>query len=453
MSIKLSVKGDLSPLLKLIIPLAMTGLVQSATWFFETIFLARLGQQTLAAGSLVSWLFGTIVVILFGTLGAINILVAHKHGENDQEGIALIARDGLVLGVLLVIPTFILFWYISPIFLLFGQDEATVSLAQSYLHALAWQLPAFFLTMACLEVIIGIGHARLILLFSIFSVSLNIIWSYILVFGKFGFPTFGIAGAGWGMTISAWVTAFILFAFIFAIKNYRNYFRYIFNFKKPTYLFELLQIGLPMGGMYCIEVAFFFALTLCMGLISSQMQAANQVALQYLGLFMSIIFSMAQAVTVRIGHLLGAKELVAIPKVNYIGIIIASIITTFVAIFYWKLPDILISIDFDVLNPKNFEIVGEIKKLLIVCGLFQIVEAIRITLFGSLRGLKETKFTLLVSFISFWCIALPVGYLLAMKLQLGSTGFWWGMILGAMMSIVLLQWKFNKKMRYYYKII
>ncbi|VVC75414.1 Multidrug resistance protein NorM [Aquicella siphonis] len=443
-------KQDIVPLLKLAIPLALTGFVQSAVWFFETIFLAHLGPDTLAAGSLVSWLFGTLAVILFGALSAINILVAHKHGENDQEGIALVARDGLLMAVLLVIPAILLFWNMSPVFRLFGQPESIVVLAKTYLHALSWGMLANFMAMACLEVIMGIGHARLILAFNIVWVSLNISWSYILIFGKLGFPAFGIAGAGWGMTVSSWLAALLLIVFILANKQYKVFFRHVLKLIKPSCLMELLQIGLPMGFMFCVEVAFFFALTLCMGLISSRMQAANQVALQYLGLFMSAMFAIAQAVTVRMGHLLGAKDIHSAEKVNYIGIGIAAAFMSLVAIAYWAFPALLISIDFDIQNPDNQIIISEIKSLLAVSAIFQIIEGVRITLFGSLRGLKDTQFTLLTSIISFWCIALPVGYLLAIYLKAGGPGFWWGMVMGAGLSVLLLQRRFKGKMKQYY---
>src|SRR5437868_6637482 len=99
-----SLKNDLVPLLRLAIPLVLTGLVQAAVFFFETLFLAHLGHTVLAAGALVSWLFGTLVVILFGTLTSINILIAHKHGENDHKGISFVMRDGVLLAIMLSVP-------------------------------------------------------------------------------------------------------------------------------------------------------------------------------------------------------------------------------------------------------------------------------------------------------------------------------------------------------------
>jgi MATE family multidrug resistance protein len=216
-----SLKNDLYPLLTLAIPLALTGLAQSSVFFFETLFLAHVSQEVLAAGALVSWFFSTIAVILYGILRSINILIAHKVGANDHNGISLIARDGLLLAILLAVPAFILFWNMAPIFLLFGQSAAVVLLAKSYLHALVWGLPANLIMIACLEVIIGLGHARVILAFSILTVSLSILGSYILIFGKFGLPALGIAGAGWGMTISYWITVTAVVIYIISKKTYR----------------------------------------------------------------------------------------------------------------------------------------------------------------------------------------------------------------------------------------
>lgn len=442
-------KDNVYPLLRLTIPLALTGFIQSAIWFFETIFLSHLGPDTLAAGSLVSWLFGTIFVILFGTLSSINILVAHKHGAKDKQGILLVVRDGFWLAILIAIPTFLLFWNMSPLFLLFGQSPAIVSLAKTYLHAMAWGILPSVTIMAFLEVIIGLGHARLILVFNILSVSLNIFFSFAFIFGKFGLPALGIAGAGWGLTVSNWISILVISGYTLTSKDYKHYFRLLLTPTRQSYLVELIQVGAPIGLMYCVEVGFFFALTLIMGSFGSLILAANQVALQYLGLLMAIIFSTAQAITVRMGHLLGAGDKASAERTAYVGIFISTILMLIIALFYWYFPTWLISIDFDTNKPENVDIVYLAKQFLMVSALFQIIEAIRISLFGTLRALKDTRFTLLISILSFWGIALPIGYLLATYFELHGIGLWWGMVLGAMCSVLLLFWRFKLKIRHY----
>jgi len=55
--------------------------------------------------------------------------------------------------------------------------------------------------------------------------------------------------------------------------------------------------------------------------------------------------------------------------------------------------------------------------------------------------------------MSFWCIALPLGYVLASFFQFGARGYWWSMVISAGLSVVLLQWRFGTKIKHYSKHI
>ncbi|CAM2967584.1 MATE efflux family protein [Legionella steigerwaltii] len=442
-------KSNFQSLLSLAVPLIFTGLLQSSVYFFVTLFLAHVSQDALAAGSLVAWLFGTFNVIIIGILNSINVLIAHRYGAQDEHGISLVFRDGFWLACILTIPACYFFWHIAPLLLYLGQNQALVKLTESYLHALTWGLFANFITVVLLEFVIGLGKTRLALLFSALNVSLNILFSFVLIFGKFGFPALGVAGAGWGTTIGFWITALFFTGYIFTNKNYKPYTRLLFAHIKPFYLIELLKIGAPLGIMYCIEIGFFFVLILIMGSLGNQLLAANQITLQYLCILISIIFSIAQAITVRIGHLLGEGDIVTAKHAGYIGTF-ASVIFMFVAaLFYWFFPELLIGIDFDIHESDNQDVVHFAIQLLAVSAIFQIFESARISLFGALRALKDTRYTLVISIISFWGIALPVGYLFAIPLQWGGVGLWWGMSLAAFISVLLLYWRFNFKMRHF----
>ena len=445
-------KTNFYPLLILAIPLALTGLIDSGVFFFETLFLAHLGPDELAAGALVSWLFGTFSVVLFGVLSAINILIAQKYGAKDELGISLVVRDGIWLAFLFFIPSFLLFWHIPTLFLYVGQSPNVVLLAKTYLHTLVWGLLPDLIMIALLEIIIGLGHARFTLVFSMLSVSLNVFFSFALIFGRFGFTALGIEGAGWGTTISYWISGVLLMAYFLTNKEYKRYTTYLFSATKRSFRLELLKIGTPMGLMYCIEVGFFFVLTLLMGTFSTGLLAANQIALQYMGTLMAVIFSIAQAITVRMGHLLGAKEPASAERAVYVGVSLAIMVMVVVGIVYLLAPTFLISLDLNENQANHGEIIYFATQFLAVCALFQIFEATRISLFGALRGLRDTRFTLIISFISFWGVALPVGYFLATQLSLGGVGLWWGMVLGAAISVPLLFWRFKLKIRDYKKI-
>lgn len=300
--------------------------------------------------------------------------------------------------------------------------------------------------MAILEMILGLGNSRTLMMFTFLEVPMVITTSYILIFGKWGLPKLGIAGAGWGMTISFWVLMVILIIFVITKSQYRRYFTELTHFKSKNYLMELLRVGLPMGVMYSFEVGFFFALTLIMGSINNTVLAANQIVMQYLGLLMSVMFSISQAITVRMGHLLGARKYQDAQRTHQVGIFIAIIFMLSVAIVYLLAPNFMIAIDFNLNDPANTSIIQTIKEFLFYAAFFQIFEAVRIAFFGSLRSLKDTNFTLLTSIISFWGIALPLGIWLHRATSLGAKSFWLAMVISSFFSVFLLNWRFQKKM-------
>lgn len=131
-----------------------------------------------------------------GTFNAINILVAHKFGQNDHQGTSLVLRDGLILVFLLIIPTFLLFWNISFIFSLLGQKPELIALVTLYVHALVWGLLPKFILILSFEFLIGLGHTRFSMIFNLASIPLEIFFSYILIFGKLGFPALGLQVQG-----------------------------------------------------------------------------------------------------------------------------------------------------------------------------------------------------------------------------------------------------------------
>ena len=206
-----------------------------------------------------------------------------------------------------------------------------------------------------------------------------------------------------------------------------------------------------MGSMYFLEVGFFFALTLIMGLIGEIQLAATQIIMQYLGPLTSVVFSMANAITVRMGHKIGEKNLAAANSTSQAGIFLSVIFMLIIAICYFFIPERFIAVDLDVTNPENSQLIHYTKQFFIACAIFQLFEAVRISLFGSLRALKDTSFPLLASALGFWIIPIPFGYVLY-QMGLGGVGLWWGMAVGAACSAILLNRRYRIKIKNYSKI-
>jgi MATE family multidrug resistance protein len=440
-----SYKRDLGPLLKLSIPLIAVSIVQSGTGFFETLFLAHLSPAVLAAGALVSWLFGVIIVVIFGTLSSINILIAHQHGAKETHLISSVLRDGFVVAGLLFIPTFLIIWFMPPIFTLLGQPPFVVLQASAYLHPLAWALFPTLMNLVLLEFLLGLGKTKIVMFFTLLSTPLIIVCSYGLIFGKWGLPALHIAGAGWGIMVGNAISAISLLAYILYAKQYKQYWKTGFSFKSPSFILELVRVGFPVGIMYCTEVAFFLAVMLLIGRLGTDVLAASQIVFQYFGPCMGIAFSLAQAITIRMSHELGADNIDSAQRAGYAGTVLILLIMFVAALTYWCIPHHLISVDFNLTSVEHKKIAQLATGFFAIAAIYQLFEAARICIFGALRSYKDTNYTLVTSLISFWGIALPVGYFLSFHAGFNGTGFWWGMVMGGAVGVLLLLYRLHTK--------
>lgn len=435
-------------LLVLAIPLIMSGIIETSVGFFSNVFLAHLGATTLAAGALVNWVFTTLMVIIWGTLSAITTLVARYYGAKKNDDIACVFYAGLLLALFLMLPAMLLLWNLSPIFLFFGQAPAAVKLAQSYLHGLTWAIIPDFIITVLLQFVAGLGRTRTNLSFSLLFVPLSIFFNYSLMFGKFGFPSLGIAGIGWGAAITFWIITLGFSIYFCLNKSYRIYFKCPRWKKIVPQLHEILQVGLPLGLTYFFEVGFFLAMTLLMGRISADTLSANQIALQFFWLFSIVTFALAQGITIRVGHSVGQHNKKTVNAATYVGIFYACAFMLLIAILYWVFPEKLIAIDFNPHALNNATIVRLAKDFLALAALVQLFEAPRFALFGALRGLKDTRFTLFTSVLVFWIIALPLGTI-ALSYGFAGYGMWWSTILAEIIGIILLVWQYRRKVKEY----
>ena len=436
---------DSKILLALAIPLIASGLVEASLGFTSNAFLSHLGTRYLAAGGLVGWFFATMMVIFWGLFTAISVAIANRQGAQDEQVIANIVRDGFWISTILTIPLMLLIWNMAPVLQWLGQDKALVTMAIPYLHALAWSVFPDLVGLLLLQLVIGLGHARTNLVFTLSWVILNIAANYAFIFGHWGAPAMGIAGLGWGTALSFWMSTGAWLVYLLNCWQYRPYFSKIMSHSAPYYYRELIKLGLPIGVMLSIEVSFFFVLLLMIGHINVLLLAASQVAMQYLGLFVSVLFAIAQAVTVRVSNRLGANEPAEIRNAIHSGLVFALSLMLILALCAWLVPEFLISLDFNNKLAENSTVIDHAITFLRIGVAFLLLEAIRITLFGALRGLKDSYSTLIGSLLSFWLIAIPLGYYFAYGLGLSAQGYWWGLLISGFFGASFLWWRYQKR--------
>jgi MATE family multidrug resistance protein len=89
-------------------------------------------------------------------------------------------------------------------------------------------------------------------------------------------------------------------------------------------------------------------------------------------------------------------------------------------------------------------VVGQAATLLLIAALFQVSDGLQVVGLGALRGLEDVKIPSLVALLSYWAVALPLGYWLGFKLQMGAIGIWVGLLTGLTLVAGLLLWRFRQ---------
>lgn len=426
-------------------PLVLSYIVQAASGFLGTLFISRLGRDSLAASALGSAIFTTLVVFFLGVISSISVMVSQNYGAKNINGIKYSVTQGLWLSVLLSIPLMLIMWAAPLIFKIGHQDPEIVALTKDYLYPLIWPILPFAILNALEQFLIGLGKTKMVLWYSLMDVPLEIIAIYALIFGKLGMPKCGIAGLGYGLAFVFTITAIAFLAYILLAKEYRTYkiFKNLFDIKW-RYLVELLKIGLPVGFMYIIELALFAVVAFMMGIIGRDQLAAYQIAQQYLALSMVVIYATSHSVTAQVGQAFGRKDKKAIELITYVNIALCSVIMIIIGLVYFFFARKLVSVDItfsssDLSNLNRFAV------LFLVCaGILQTMESSRIIVLGALRGIKDTLAPMFITFIAYWIIALPVCYFASFVLGLNGVGLWLGIISGTIAATIMLLIRFVK---------
>ena len=427
------------------LPLIASQLIYAASGIISAIMIAHLGKDELATNVIVWGIYIALISISFGILSSISVFVSQAYGANDRKKITQCFVQGFFIAIVLAAPMSFLIYSAQTILFYTGQESVIINLSIPYFHSLAWCMLPLNLLFVMEQFLIGLTNTRLILFLSVFRVPLEIFLFYVLFFGKLGLPTLGLVGIGYGMTISIIFTVIILGMYIHMSKKCRIY-KVFSNLKQLSlkYCFDFIKVGLPLGIMYCMEMALFAVVALMIGKFGKDALAAHQIAYQYLVFAVAIIFGISQATTVRVGYETGRNNKKALKLAGYVNMGIGFCIMLILLAIYITFASPIISLSVNVHDMKNQNLVNYSISFLTLAGILQLIDNFRLIITGILRGLKDTKITMYITLGTFWLIALPFSYLFAFILKKQATGIWWGLIFGFAITAILLFMRFEK---------
>ncbi|HEY9623308.1 MAG TPA: MATE family efflux transporter [Crinalium sp.] len=444
MGVQAEVRTEIKACLQLAIPLAGAQLSQAANGFADTLMMGLLGSQALAAGGLGSAAFMALYIISTGVLSAVSPLVAEAHGADRPDRVRQVAIQGVWLAVLIAIPLTLVIWHIDALMPYLGQEPENAVMAGAYLKAIAWGvLPG--LAFAALEhVVAALSQPRPIMAIMVGGTMFNVGANYVLMFGKFGLPALGLAGIGWATTLTYWLMLLSLGLYIANQPSLRRYriFRHLLQFDWRT-LWEVTQVGIPIGLLFAFETGLFTVTTFLMGYLGTTTLAAHQIALRTASITFMVPLGIAYATTVRVGQLIGQNNPLGARLAGFVGMGLGGLFMATMGLLVWLAPRAIASLYLDINDPANQPVIDSAIALLGVAALFQVFDGVQVVASGALRGLKDTRIPMLLGIFSYWGIGLTSGCLLGLRWHLGGVGLWLGLAIGLAIASFILSWRFR----------
>ena len=431
-------------------PLALANLLQMATYAVDIIFIARLGEQELAASQLVMAIFGLIVWALASMTAAVAPVISAELGGNPRSvrPVRRAVRMALWLAVISGAVGMLLAFVTIPIMRASGQDEALIPLAWPYLGMIVFSLIPMILTNVLRTYVSTLGRPIFATAIIFAGIFVNALGNYMLIFGNLGMPRLELLGAAIATIITTCTT---LLAYIVVIRLDKNLHRYrIFGkWWRPDWakFWEIVRIGIPIALTVIAEAGIFGAAAFLMGTFGASALAGHTIALQLAALAFQIPFGVGQAVTIRVGYFYGARNLEGIKRAGWVALAMGTSFMGLTALAMVLAPLALISIYVDVDAAKNAALVGFAMQFLVWAAAFQLVDGIQAVSLGALRGLQDTRVPMWIATFSYWAVGMGVAVALGFYTPLQGVGVWIGLATGLFFAAFLLTWRWMARDR------
>lgn len=437
----MSYPGHVRAILVLGLPIVGSNLAQFAIGLTDTVMLGWYGVEALAAVTLAASYFFVLFLMGSGFAWAVMPMVAAYDAEGDEIGLRRATRMGLWLSTLFAVLAMPLLWWSEPVLLALGQNEVVADQAAQYLRIAGWGIfPALFV-MVLKSYLAALERTQIAFWITVVAAVLNGLANYALIFGNWGAPELGIAGAAIASVLTQLISLIGVVIYSLKVLPHHNLFQRLWRLDLEM-LLKVFRLGMPIGLTTLSEVSLFTASAMMMGWLGTIPLAAHGIAIQLASGTFMVHLGLSSAATVRAGNAYGRgdRQHMARGAIVVIGLSLLMSLAT-VALFL-SIPEYLISLFLDLNDPESAQIIKIGFGLLAVAALFQLVDGAQVMALGLLRGVQDTSVPLLISVLSYWVVGLSTSYYLGFVYGLQGIGVWLGLVVGLACAGVFLMIRF-----------
>lgn len=429
--------------LSLALPVMLSQVGQVVVQLCDNAMVGHLGALSLAAVSFGGAVF--VIFLFFGTGISMGLtpLVGEMYARHDYRTSARLFQNALVLNSAVGILLFIILQLLGQCLGLMGQSDEVVAEAAPYYNYLAWSIIPFMVFAAFKQFLEGVGNTITGMVVVLTANAINILFNYLLIYGHWGFPAMGAAGAGLATLISRICMPLFVLIYFIRVASLRRYFRF-FSWVAQGWRMtrRLLAVGLPISMQMVLEVSAFALTLIMMGWIGTVEQAAHQVVLSISNIVYMIIVGISSATTIMVSHRFGVGDYRGLRRAAtaswHLGLVANGLTMTCFILFRHWLP---------LMFTSDEAVVAVAAQLFVMAAIYQIPDGLQTIALGVLRGMQDVRVTMNYAFVAYIIINLPVGYLCAFILGWGAPGLWIGFIVGLSVAAILFIARYRRAVR------
>ncbi|MEK0163981.1 MATE family efflux transporter [Phaeobacter sp. JH18-32] len=426
------------------LPLIGGHVAQFAIGLTDTVMLGWYGVDELAAVTLGSSYFFSIFLFGSGFAFAVMPMVAAAAGAGEERQIRRSTRMGLWLSLVYGVLAMPLLWWSEAILLLLGQEEKVAHDAAEYLRIAGWALFPALLYMVAKSYLAALERTQIVLWLSVFGAVVNGLVNYALIFGNWGAPELGIAGAALASLVTNGLS-FVL-VLVYALKALPEH-ELLKNFQRPDWemLGRVLRMGLPIGLTTLAEASLFAASAMMMGWLGTVPLAAHGIAISLGGLTFMVHLGLSNAATIRAGNAYGRGDRAHLARGGKVVTLMSLLVSSVAIVLFLTVPGPLMSLFLDSADPQKAEILLIGGVLLAAAALFQLMDGMQVIALGLLRGVQDTGVPMVIAGLSYWAVGIPASYLLGFTFGMGGLGVWLGLVIGLSAAGLFLMIRFWRR--------
>ncbi len=412
-------KGFYGRVAKIALPIALQGLITTGVNMMDTIMIGAVGETELSAVSLANQFISVFQIFCMGIGMGASVLVARYYGMKDQSAlkktVAIMLRLCLGMAALFCAATVLMPDLIMKIYTV---ERDIIDLGVSYLY---WSVASYFLlglSLTCTIVLRNVGKVRIPLYTSIAAFFINVGANYIFIFGKFGAPKMGVAGAALGTLIARVFEFAVICGYLFLVDR-EICFRIRDLFKPVGKLWrEYIRISIPVLISDGILALGNNSVAMVIGRLGESFVAANAVTTVTQQLSSVMIQGFSQAGAIVTGYTLGEGDRKKALAQGYGFLGIGFVFGMAAAGIILLISEPMIAA-YD-LAQETQNLARQLMWSISIIVVFQATNSIMTK--GVLRGGGDTKVLMLADNIFLWVASIPLGIVAGLVLHLPA--FW-----------------------------